>query len=216
MRLLDLFCGAGGAAMGYHRAGYDDIVGVDHKPQLRYPFEFIQEDALDYLSRHGSHFDMIHASPPCQKFSVTAPLSRGGYPDLIAPVRDLLQAIGKPYVIENVPRAPLINPLMLCGTMFGLRVIRHRLFETNPVIWFPPFCCNHWGKATSANSKRWTPGRTISHTDGYDFITVCGHDYLVNEGRVAMGVDWMTQKELSQAIPPAYTEWIGNQILETV
>ena len=211
-KLLDLFCGAGGAAMGYHRAGFE-VVGVDHKPQPNFPFEFHQADALEYIAEHGHKFDMIHASPPCQIYSVTSSLSTGDHPALIKPVRAALQAVGRPYVIENVPGAPLKNPLMLCGTMFGLQVIRHRLFETSPIIWWPPTQCQHIGRASSAGrggKNGYLPG-TLKN---FAYITVCGNDYIADDGRRAMGIDWMTKRELSQAIPPAYTKWIGEWMIE--
>lgn len=215
--LLDAFCKAGGAGMGYHLAGFE-VVGVDIEPQPHYPFEFIQADALEFIARYGAEFDVIHTSPPCQVYSVTAPLSNGNHPDLIEPTRSALLATGKPYVIENVPGAPLINPLMLCGTMFGLRVIRHRLFECLPVIWWPPAPCQHVGKSTGSaayHRRMKTRGtKTASVREGFAFVTVCGNDYLVKEGKEAMGIDWMTKSELSQAIPPAYTRWLGSRILE--
>jgi DNA (cytosine-5)-methyltransferase 1 len=223
MRLLDLFCGAGGAAMGYHRAGFTDIVGVDHKPMKRYPFEFVQADALEYLaglieSGEIAEFDLIHTSPPCQFYSQLAPLSSGAHPDLVGDTRLLLLAAGKPYVIENVPGAPLDNPLMLCGSMFGLRVQRHRLFECRPVIWFPPAACNHYGKSTGSIKNADRPNGTVSLLDRADleFVTVVGNNYLADEGRAAMGIDWMVKKELSQAIPPAYTEFIGKRLVANI
>lgn len=207
--LLDTFCKAGGAGMGYHRAGFE-VIGVDIEPQPRYPFEFHQADALDFIARYGREFDVIHASPPCQYDSITANLpnvDRDSHPQLIEPTRKVIQITGKPYIIENVPGAPLINPLMLCGSMFpGLRIYRHRLFETNPVIWWPPMACNH--------SYKMPPSKGEYHTlDKYDFITCVGHCFQARSGRVAMAIDWMTRDELSQAIPPAYTEWLGRQIL---
>ncbi len=213
-RLLDLFCGAGGCSMGYHRAGFD-VVGVDIKRQKRYPFEFVQADAIEYILAHGHEYDIIHASPPCQFYSVTAPLSNGNHPDLVGPTRVALLEVGKPYVIENVVGAPLINPLMLCGTMFGLRVQRHRLFEIWPnPIWFPPHPCKHDGLATGNHLRRSGVTRTPGFKDGYNFITVAGNNYLVADGQLAMDIDWTTKAELSQAIPPAYTEWIGKQLME--
>jgi len=212
-RILDLFSGAGGAAMGYHRAGFD-VTGVDSAPQKRYPFRFVQSDALDYAREHGHEFDVIHASPPCQVYSVTAPLSSGNHPDLVAPTRDALLAVGRPFIIENVPGAPLLNPLMLCGTMFGLRVIRHRLFEIWPEpIWFPPATCRHDGKATS--TKRLN-GHTKGFWSGHEYITVAGNSFLVADAKAAMDIDWMNRNELSQAIPPAYTEWIGRRIMARI
>jgi len=212
MRLLDLFCCAGGGAMGYWRAGFTEIVGVDIRPQKRYPFKFVLGDALDYVAAHGHEFDFIHASPPCQEYSALKTVKRKTYADLVAPTRRALLATGKPYAIENVVGAPLINPLMLCGSMFGLRVQRHRLFETNPLITFSPFSCQHWGRASGMRPDKHghRPRRTLSN---FAFLTICGFDFLAEEGRKAMGIDWMVKSELSQAIPPAYTEWLGRMIL---
>jgi site-specific DNA-cytosine methylase len=128
-RLLDLFCGAGGAGMGYHRAGFE-VVGVDIAPQPHYPFEFHQGDALEYLAAHGHEFDAIHASPPCQRYSSIQRITKNKHkwPDLVDPVRQLLIKSGKPYVIENVQGAPLRVDAFMCGSMFGLGMIRHRIF----------------------------------------------------------------------------------------
>ena len=191
--------------MGYHQAGFE-VVGVDHNPQPNYPFKFYQmgwEDALKKLDL--SEFDVIHASPPCQGYSVTKSLSKSTAPKLINEVRRQLQAIGKPYVIENVPGAKreLINPLVLRGNMFGLRVIRDRYFETDP--WL--MCSLVVPVDGSTGSHR---GMSTLSKGGY--ITVAGHNFKVEEARYAMGCPWMNQKELAQAIPPAYTEWIGQQL----
>jgi DNA (cytosine-5)-methyltransferase 1 len=210
MRLLDLFCGEGGAGMGYIRAGFD-VTGVDIKPQPRYPFAFVQAGALEYMRQHGHEFDVIHASPPCQVYSVTRPLSRGDHPDLVAATREALLAVGKPFVIENVPGAPLINPLVLCGTMFGLQVIRHRLFEVWPEpVWFSPTTCRHEGRSTGG-SKNGAPVRRLGKE--YQYLSVAGHDFIKADAERAMGIDWMTRNGLSQAIPPAYTEWLGRQLM---
>lgn len=202
---LDLYCKAGGAGMGYARAGFD-VTGVDIEPQSRYPFTFIQADALEYVEAHGHEYDFIHASPPCQAF--TSLQGRWGreYPDLISATRAALIATGKPYVIENVAGAPLENPLMLCGSMFGLKVIRHRLFETNPLIWFPPGACSH---------PKGAVGRR-GHLGDREWMTVTGHFSDIKKASAAMGIDWMTQRELAQAIPPAYTQWLGVEILATL
>lgn len=216
-RLLDLFCGAGGAAMGYHRAGFE-VVGVDIKPQPHYPFEFHQGDALAWLEQvvmdrqHPEwlleRFDAIHASPPCQHYSVTHAVHADRiYPDLIDPVRQLLVATGIPYVIENVPNAPLVDPVVLCGEMFGLGVIRHRLFEANWPLDQPAHVVHRDGGTTAVGcSKR--PG------DAY--MTIAGHWSGIANGRDAMGIDWMSRDELSQAIPPAYTEWIGTHLMNAL
>ena len=143
-KLLDLFCGAGGAGYGYHQAGFE-VTGVDNEYMRDYPFEFHQADALEYLEKHSQEFDVIHASPPCQAYSAMQHIHKNHeeHPDLVEPVRKLLIASGKPYIIENVIGAPLRVDLMLCGTMFGLRIIRHRIFESNiPMPLLVP-TCNH-------------------------------------------------------------------------
>lgn len=203
--MLDLFCGAGGAGMGYHRAGFD-VVGVDIRPQPRYPFAFVRGDALRPpvdLSR----FDAIHASPPCQGF--TAYKRRPGHvaprANLIPATREMLRATGKPYVIENVPGAP-VHGFTLCGSSFGLDVRRHRLFETSPEIILAPPCDHGWQarRFVGATNNR-NPRRTVE-------VGVWRIPLSVQ--RTAMGVDWMELEELSEAIPPAFTEWIGRQLLE--
>ena len=209
LRLLDLFCGAGGAAMGYHRAGFD-VVGIDINPQPHFPFEFHQADALTFPL---DGFDVIHASPPCQAYSVASNIHNGkwyqkDHPDFIGLVRKRLLENDKPFIIENVPGAPLKDPLMLCGTMFlGLKVYRHRHFECYPFTIEPPGKCNH--------SHRMGKSRGEYHTlDKSPFITCVGHNFQAKSGRIAMQIDWMTRDELSQAIPPAYTEFIGKQLLK--
>lgn len=224
-RLLDLFCGAGGAAMGYYRAGFD-VVGVDIKPQPRYPFEFHQGDALEYCAAHGREFDAIHASPPCQGYSALRSLhSSREYSNLIPATRDSLVAIGRPWIIENVERAKshMTQPIMLCGTMFSLGVgdadlWRHRLFELGfSALVLTPLC---------AHQKR-VIGVYGGHGRDRRVITVVGHTggrstrqaqngFSREERNAAMGIDWMTQAELSQAIPPAYTEYIGRFLLEAL
>lgn len=215
MRLLDLFCGAGGCSggcsVGYARAGFE-VVGVDINPQPRYPFEFHQSDWLEYLMAHWQEFDVIAASPRCQPYSLTAPLCGHvfDYLDEIAEVRKALDWTGKSYIIENVPGSPLINPLMLCGTMFGLRVLRHRLFECNPILWWPPASCCHWARVAPCF------GKGSYDKSGYEFVTVAGKNCPPGIGGPAMGIDWMTGPQLSQAIPPAYTEFIGKRLKELI
>lgn len=208
---LDLFCGQGGCSRGYANAGFD-MTGVDINPQPRYPYRFIRADALDYLAEHWREFDFIHASPPCQGYSITKNLktARSDHAMLIETTRAALMATGKSYVIENVVGAPLINPLMLCGTMFGLGVIRHRLFECNPPIWFPPGPCQHAGRVRPI----WWKSQRVALATGkmFAYITVAGRSYLMPEARLAMGIDWMNRDGLSQAIPPAYTEFVGQQL----
>lgn len=208
-KLLDLYCGAGGAGYGYYLAGFD-VTGVDKfpQPQHRPEMKFIQADALEVLSDMDfcRQFDVIHASPVCKRYSVTASLHGREYPDDIPAVREKLKAIRRPYVIENVPGAPLENYVVLCGTMFGLKVIRHRLFECEPQIMFPPVACNCSG---GTNSHR----GYSSFAKGAKYITVAGKNYAADDGREAMGIEWMTREYLSQAIPPAYTKWLGEQML---
>lgn len=212
---LDLFCGGGGCSKGYADAGFE-MTGVDLYPQPHYPYRFVQADWAEYLAEHWQEFDFIHASPPCQGYSRTKNLktARKDHPMLIEPVREALQATGKPFVIENVEGAPLINPLMLCGSMFGLGVLRHRLFECEPPIWFPPASCSHDGKVL----PMWWKSRMRELLDGkvFRYITVAGSSYLMPEGKRAMGIDWMVRDELSQAIPPAYTLFIGAQVMQAL
>jgi DNA (cytosine-5)-methyltransferase 1 len=203
--LLDVFCDGGGCAMGYYRAGFD-VVGIDNRPQPRYPFEFIQADALDYLATADlSRYAAIHASPPCQKYSKARNLQGNEHPDLIAPVRELLRASGKPYVIENVQGAPLLNPITLVGSMFGLRTMRPRLFECSfdvPFVLAPPAAAKH--------AKMGRPPK-----EG-EYVHAVGHMSDVAYCSKALGIDWMTQSELAQAIPPAYCEYIGERLMEAI
>lgn len=204
--LLDLFCGAGGAAMGYHKAGFDKIIGIDNKQQLNYPFDGVLMDALDALkSKNLSKVDLIHASPPCQFYSVSSFMYDRGYPDLIEPVRNLLIETGRPYIIENVPGAPLINPIKICGSGLGMtRIRRHRLFESNfPLVGTK---CNH--------AILVEPLSVAGHNESnYKYATRrLPHNLYAR--RQAMGINWMDRYEITQAIPPAYTEYLGRQFLE--
>ena len=198
--LLDLFCCAGGAAMGYAKAGFD-VVGVDIEPQPNYPFEFHQDDAINFLALEGHNFDAIHASPPCQAYSETQRLRGNTHPELIPQVRANLISTLKPWVIENVPGSPLIEPVELCGSMFGLHVYRHRLFEASFRI-TPPVHWPHTAPQTKMGRKP---------KDG-EFIHVVGNFSGVEYAKRAMGIDWMNRNEMAQAIPPAYTEFIGWQL----
>jgi DNA (cytosine-5)-methyltransferase 1 len=210
-KLLDLFCCAGGAGVGYNRAGFD-VVGVDIKPQPNYPFPFIQADALTLDPQFITSFDAVHASPPCQSYSDLA--KRNGnahkWPRLIEPVREMLIKSGLPYVIENVEGAPLLDPVVLCGTMFpGLRVIRHRLFETNFEI-VPPRHKKH-PKVHTFDRRKAHFGKT---NEWKDFVQVTGGgNCTVAAAREAMGIDWMTKNEINESIPPAYTKFVGQQLL---
>jgi DNA (cytosine-5)-methyltransferase 1 len=194
--------------MGYHQAGFD-VVGVDIAPQPNYPFEFIQADVCDLGPAFVSGFDAIHASPPCQIHSITAKLhlatvARHG--DFISRARDICITSGKPYVIENVPGAPLIDPIMLCGTMFGLRVFRHRLFECSFFMMTPP---HRQHRGTTNSSRTYSTFET-----GADMICVAGHNFKREDGAAAMGINWRARREeIAQAIPPAYTEFIGRQLI---
>lgn len=294
MKLLDLYCGAGGCSEGYRRAGFE-VTGVDSNPRLARLYRgghFVLADALEYVREHGHEYDAIHASPPCQAHSSLKALQPGkAYPDLIPATRAALQASGKPYVIENVPRAPLGGGdtylLMLCGTMFGCitpdgraEIQRHRLFETNWCFGLRPACqhngpalqvagenfhsgdrcahCGHareehagdpeWGdrapECDSCSCAGFVEGRdkqrrvlslhgdhprdarvrharrAMSVTGGTPQTNVVHNQvretFSVADARAAMGIDWMPMKYLSQAIPPAYTHWIGRRLLDAI
>lgn len=204
-RLLDLFCGAGGASMGYHRAGFD-VVGCDINPQPHYPFPFVQADALA-PPFDLSGFSLIHASPPCQAYVRSGMVAKDGrHPMLIEPVRAMLESSGVPWVIENVPGSTLRADVVLCGSMFGLAIRRHRWFETSPTLLglTPP--CDHSRPITGVYGH--------PHGKGGAFPTK-RRPMLPSDAETwsrEMGIDWMTPRELSQAIPPAYTEWIGRRL----
>lgn len=215
MRILDLFCGAGGAAKGYADAGFE-VTGVDIDPQPNYPYPFRQCDALDALKILGpamaSQFDAIHASPPCQGYS-TQTADRSKHPRLIAEVRELLEQTGLPYVIENVEGAKkeMRDPVRLCGSSFGLDIRRHRYFETN---WHldAPLCDHGWQRPRfrSLDMSMVRAGKLASVVGVHGHINYPGEFELRCQ---AMGIDWMTNAELVEAIPPAYTEFIGGQLL---
>jgi DNA (cytosine-5)-methyltransferase 1 len=204
--LLDLFCGAGGAAVGYARAGFR-VIGVDVAAQPRYPFNFLRGSALDLVRWvEAVEPEAIHASPPCQRWAEGAEWhERDRYPDLIEPLRPLLEATGLPYVIENVPRAPIKGPV-LCGTAWRLRadgfeVRRHRRFETNWPLPVPPPCAHE------------LPALPIfGHNPPRDFYRRYRQGVGTGTKRRALGIDWMNREELREAIPPVFTEWIGRQL----
>lgn len=205
--LLDAFCKAGGAGMGYHRAGFL-VVGVDIEPQPRYPFQFVQDDALTFVSEMGWLFQAFHGSPPCQDHSSLR--SRAGVKGtgwLLAATRKAFEATGKPWVIENVPGAPMRRDAVYCGEMFGLRTVRHRWFESNVPITAPSHPPRHARKTSAKN-------RVTCLAKGHN-ISITG-----NVGRhvgvPCMGISWMTGSELSQAVPPAYTEHLGLQLITAV
>lgn len=219
-KLLDLCCCAGGAAMGYHQSGFK-VTGVDIKKQPNYPFKMVVADAVAYLRKHGHKYDAFHASPPCQKWSCSTSLAQSKgkeYPDIIAPIRDELEKLGKPYIIENVMQAPIRPDIVLCGYMFGLKVIRNRKFELGN--WF----CLQPG----------FPVRKGSAIDG-DFVSVFGKaswnqnkaqkergteckfkkGTILETWKYAMGIDWkITDIEISESIPPAYSKYLGEQLIQ--
>lgn len=241
-KLLDLFCCAGGAAMGYHRAGFE-VVGVDIKPQKHYPFTFIQADAMTFPLEG---FDAIHASPPCQAFTALKSMwNSRNHDDLLTPTRARLIEWGGPCVIENVPGAPMNGShVMLCGSMFNLgtgeaELRRHRLFETYGFYCLTPPCAHYtrekvvgvYGGHGRDHRRSKTVG-VYGDGNGRDYrknpvCTVTGHtggksvrdgtqQFSTKERQEAMEIDWMTGNELSQAIPPAYTEYIGKFLMEAV
>ena len=208
--------------MGYHRAGFD-VVGVDIAPQPRYPFEFHQADALEYVTEHGREFSAIHASPPCQAHTALKTMHNAKrHADLVPVTRRALEATGRPWVMENVPGAPFRSWVLLCGTAFGMGVgnaelRRHRLFETSFFVLAPP--CQHSTGDTlgvyggHVRNRRRTIGiYGEGCRDSRRKFDKGVPDFTVEQGREAMGIDWMTLAELSQAIPPAYTEFIGRQL----
>lgn len=210
-KALDLFCCAGGAGMGLHRAGFD-VVGVDIVERKRYPFQFIRADALT-VDLDGC--DFIWASPPCQRFSDLAKRNRNAHewPDLIDPIRRRLLAWGGPFVIENVDGAPLRRDLILCGTMFpGLRVLRHRLFECSFPIVQPPH--GKHPKVHTLDKRKAHYGKTDQMKD---FVQVTGGgNCTLAAAKDAMSIDWMTKEEINEAIPPAYSEYIGRAALSHI
>jgi DNA (cytosine-5)-methyltransferase 1 len=213
-KLLDLYCKAGGATKGYQRAGFH-VTGVDIEPQPRYCGDaFVQADAIEYIIAHGHEYDFIHASPPCLRYTRLNVLQGGkDYPDLIAATRAALIATGRPYVIENVVGAPLIAPVTLCGRMFGLPLYRHRLFECSFFLLTPSHPA-HTERTTGYRGPDAQARRNALRRDAA-VVTVAGDNFHLADGRRAMGIEWMNRRELSQAIPPAYTEFIGRAFLTT-
>jgi DNA (cytosine-5)-methyltransferase 1 len=211
-RLLDLFCGAGGAAKGYADAGFE-VVGVDRKPQPRYPFEFHQADALEFLLDDFDAYTAVHASPPCQGYSTqTADPTR--HKRLIENIRFRLKQSGFLYIIENVEgaRRHMRNPVRLCGSSFGLDLRRHRYFEANwPIVGTP--CEHEWQtpRFQSLDRSMVVAGRLASVVGVHGHINYPGE---FEHRKRAMGIDWMTNDELVESIPPAYTRFIGAQLLK--
>jgi DNA (cytosine-5)-methyltransferase 1 len=201
MKALDLFCGAGGASMGLHRAGFE-VTGIDIKHQPRYPFQFIQGDAME-ASLDG--YDLVWASPPCQRYTMAqnAAKNANAHPDLIPATRAKLEEFGGPWIMENVVGAPLRNPAIICGLSLGLKVKRHRLFESNLLLLTPP-CPRHDQNYFVIFGQEVRSRRTGD---------AAGRKNKIAEGRKAMGIDWMTRAELSEAIPPAYSELLAKQVM---
>jgi DNA (cytosine-5)-methyltransferase 1 len=216
-KLLDLFSGAGGAAYGYKLAGFH-ITGVDKEPQPRYAGDiFIQADALDYVREFGHLYDAIHASPPCQfnlKGLNAVNESRGrinNHVDLIAETREAVIKTNLPFVIENIVGSALIHPIQLCGSSFGLPVKRHRLFESNLLLF--ALCCQHhiWKEAIYPTNFR-PKGEIVKSK----VVQVYGNTAGSKLWNDAMKIDWMDRKEIQQAIPPAYTQYIGRFLFEAI
>jgi DNA (cytosine-5)-methyltransferase 1 len=187
--------------MGYYCAGFD-VAGVDLQAQPRYPFPFWQRDALDFLRRYGKFFDAVHASPPCQAFTNAQKIQKNEHPDLVGPVREILLELGKPFVIENVPGAPLLDPVELCGAMFGLETYRHRLFESNVQLVAPEHP-EHVARTTKM-------GRAPKEGE---FMHIVGNFSGVEKARRVMQMPWATRDGLREAIPPIYAKFIGVQLL---
>lgn len=208
MRLLDLYCGAGGATAGYERAGFH-VHGVDLQRVRGYPALLFVDDACRFLEAHGHEYDAIHASPPCQAHTKLQVIAKNDHPELVGPTREILETFDVPWVIENVPGAPLKNPQMLCGTMFdlgasGLQLRRHRHFESN-IMLYAPCACRHDGHSIGiyghggVEKENGQNGKRSRQYEGY-----------LDEWQEAMQMPWATKAGIAQAIPPAFTEWIGN------
>lgn len=221
--LVDLFCGAGGIAKGYQEAGFY-VIGIDNVPQPNYAGdEFVEEDVFKYLKRliknglkdRGRKVSAFHASPPCQAWSTLQKVTKNKYPKLIVPTRKLLEKTGLPYVIENVKAAPLIEPILLCGTMFkGLRVLRHRIFETNWELTPPKIHPQH--PLVFTHDKRKSHYGMLDQDVSFIQVTGGGNATIANK-RDAMGIDWpMTNIEVNEAVPPAYGKYIGKQLRKVV
>lgn len=207
LKLLDLYCCGGGAGFGYEQAGFK-VTGIDIEPQPKHRGLFIQADAIEYLKKHYQDYDVIHASPPCQAYSMASMQFRKAgkkYVDLIEETRQELIKTGKPYIIENVPDSPLINPIVLCGAMFGMKTYRHRLFESNIQIEQPLHPAHN-----APNAKM---GRKPKEGE---FIQYVGHFSGVKMVQDMTGLHWLGQYELAQSIPPQYTKYIGEQVIKYI
>lgn len=208
-KLLDLFCGEGGASAGYAMAGFE-VMGVDLNSQDRYPFPFIRADALEVLADRDfmDQFTAVAASPPCQRYTRAQVLRGNDHPDLVGPVRTALDLLDIPYVIENVEGSPLRPDLMLCGTMFGLRTYRHRVFE------FGQFSMGGGAPEHPKHTvRRAKMGRRVGPGE---FMTIVGNFAGVELAREIMGMPWASRDGLREAIPPAYSEFIGKSMLNAI
>jgi DNA (cytosine-5)-methyltransferase 1 len=200
-RALDLFCGAGGASEGLSLAGYD-VTGVDISHQPNYRYTLVVADVFELPMSYFKEFDLIWASPPCQRYSFSRTPNRKKHPDYIHIIRDTLELTRKPYIIENVPNAPLIEPIMLCGRMFDLPLIRHRLFESNYELKKPEHK-PHDGNEIPVYGN----GTSLWH------VNTKGKKFTISEKQSAMGIHWMNRRELSQAIPPIYARYLAEQFI---
>lgn len=217
--LLDLYCGAGGAGHGYHLAGFD-VIGVDLYPQPRYPYRFIRYDAVEFCRRYGAGYDVIHASPPCKVHTTLKAFSGPQWTNMIPATRAALHSTRRPWIMENVPGAPLRSPVVLCGSSFDLGVRRHRLFETTLPLTGAP--CDHRGQAARSPGypvKRYHSGRPVVTVS--PVVGVFGRGQGLGPGEIelwkrAMGIGWMTRDEMREAIPPAYTQWLGEQAIAVI
>jgi DNA (cytosine-5)-methyltransferase 1 len=221
-KALDLFCCAGSVSVGLHRAGFD-VVGVDIEPMPEYPrrpgFTFVQADAFTFPL---DGYDFIWASPMCQRYSSATRQSGTpeDHPDQIAPIRERLRASGKPYIIENVVGAPLLNPIMLCGAMFDLGVVRHRLFECSFLVLAPPHP-KHKGSLLTGEyvivaGNGGVPSWTYKKREAMGLPRFMPDEMKLETWQKAMGIDWMSRETLVQAIPPAYAEWLGKRALQQI
>jgi DNA (cytosine-5)-methyltransferase 1 len=204
LTVLDVYCCQGGASMGYYLAGYD-VVGVDRDDQPRYPFPFIQGDAIEYILAHGHEYDLIAGSPPCQRYTRAQQIRGREHPDLIEPTRKAIQTVGRPYIMENVEGAPLLDSVLLCGTMFGLRTYRHRQFESSLPL------------GTKLHPRHLAPvakmGRAVRPGE---FMHIVGNFTGVDLAREIMGMPWASRDGLREAIPPVYAQFLGEQAAELI
>ncbi|MGA5084065.1 SAM-dependent methyltransferase [Streptomyces pseudogriseolus] len=204
LTVLDTYCCQGGASMGYYLAGFD-VVGIDRDEQPHYPFAFIQGDAVEYIRAHGHEYDLIAGSPPCQRYTKAQRIMNREHPDLVGPTRDAMEATGRPWIIENVEGAPLLDTVTLCGAMFGMRTYRHREFESSLPL------------GTRLHPRHLAPvakmGRPVR--DG-EFMHIVGNFTGVDLAREIMGMPWASREGLREAIPPAYAEFLGRQAAEHI